>query len=185
MGENLTIEDLFKLNEKYLDDEEFSVDGIDNDNFEEYYFDRCCKFFDADYEQVKKLVGKCFMRADGKLMLKIIGVRDDVDNKYWNSCKYWQAFIYEEIYKYTDGKWYFDDYHNLQESYNDDLAKFRFTPYCNMNTASEEMYHIGKDNCLYVDYGCDGNYEKFVEVNSAQFDEAREVAVKEFKEELK
>ena len=45
MGENLTIEDLFKLNEKYLDDEEFSVDGIDNDNFEEYYVEWFCDVY--------------------------------------------------------------------------------------------------------------------------------------------
>lgn len=183
MGENLTIEDLFKLNEKYLNDEKFSVDGIDNDNFEDYYFDRCCEFFDADYEQVKKLVGKCYIDPSGTRLVKILAVRDDTDNQYWDSCKLWQEFIYEEVRRNNKkSPWYFEDWLWLQHE--DELKKFQLTSHAEMNIASESMFHIGKDGCLYVDYGCDGNYDKFVEVKPAKFKKAREVAIKEFEEEF-
>lgn len=173
-----TMEELFKMNDKYLDDESIKFEGIDD--FEQYYYDRCVEFFDSTYEDVKKLVGKCFVRDDNKVMVKIIGVRDDLKNKYWESCRYWDEFIYEEVQKYSDNKWHFDDYHDLQEDHNDDLAQYRFTPYCDMNVAAEEAYHVGKDGCLYVDYCCDGSYEKFSPVHPAIFDKARAEAVKEY-----
>lgn len=135
------------------------------------------KFFGVTYEDVKKLVGKVFMSEDGKTLVKVLGVRDDIDNKYWNADKLWEEFIYEELSYSKDGEWRFDDWSYLQE--NDDVAKFRITPYADMNIASESMYHIGKDGNLYVDYGCDQNYDKFVEVDPVCFDIARAEAVKE------
>lgn len=170
-----TMEELFEMNKKYLDDESIKFEGIDD--FEEYYYERCKDFFDASYEDVKKLVGKVFMSPSGSTLVKVLGVRDDTDNKYWNSCKLWTYFIYEELSYSKDGDWWFDDWSYLQEY--DDVAKFRITPYADMNIASESMYHIGKDGNLYVDYGCDSNYEKFVEVDPTCFDIARAEAVKE------
>lgn len=135
------------------------------------------KFFSVTYEDVKKLVGKVFMSENGATLVKVLGVRDDTDNKYWDSCKLWEEFIYEELSYSKDGSWWFDDWSYLQEY--DDVAKFRITPYADMNIASESMYHIGKDGNLYVDYCCDRNYEKFVEVDPTRFDIARAEAVKE------
>lgn len=135
------------------------------------------KFFGVTYEDVKKLVGKVFMSEDGKTLVKVLGVRDDTDNKYWNSDRLWEEFIYEELSYSKDGGWWFDDWSYLQEK--DDVAKFRITPYADMNFASESMYHIGKDGNLYVNYGCDRNYDKFVEVDPARFDIVRAEAVKE------
>lgn len=139
------------------------------------------KFFGVSYEDVKKLVGKVFMSEDGATLVKVLGVRDDTDNKYWDSCKLWEEFIYEELSYSKDGGWWFDDWSYLQE--NDDVAQFRITPYADMNIASESMYHIGKDGNLYVDYGCDRNYDKFVEVDPTCFDTARAEAVKDKEDE--
>lgn len=135
------------------------------------------KFFGVTYEEMKKLVGKVFMSEDGATLVKVLGVRDDTDNKYWDSRKLWEEFIYDELSHSKDGGWWFDDWSYLQKY--DDVAKFRITPYADMNIASESMYHIGKDGNLYVDYCCDRNYEKFVEVDPMRFDIARAEAVKE------
>lgn len=135
------------------------------------------KFFSVTYEDVKKLVGKVFMSENDATLVKVLGVRDDTDNKYYDSRKLWEEFIYEELSYSKDCGWWFDDWSYLQKY--DDVAKFRITPYADMNIASESMYHIGKDGNLYVDYGCDRNYEKFVEVDPTRFDIARAEAVKE------
>ena len=45
------------------------------------------KFFGVTYEDMKKLVGKVFMSEGGSTLVKILGVRDDTDNQYWNSCR--------------------------------------------------------------------------------------------------
>lgn len=135
------------------------------------------EFFEVDYDFVKTLVGKCFADRGKHRLIKILGVRDDTDNPYWESCRYWEEFIYEEVDKHRDGTYSFDDYHWLQEDYNDDLAKFRLTPQADMNIAAEEMFHIGKDGCLYVDYCCDRTYYKFKEVKPEVFEKAREEAI--------
>lgn len=44
---------------------------------------------------------------------------------------------------------------------------------------SSKYNNIGKDGNLYVDYGCDQNYDKFVEVDPTCFNIARAEAVKE------
>lgn len=141
-------------------------------DLDDYY-----KFFGVTYEDVKKMVGKVFMSEDGATLVKVLGVRDDTDNEYWNSDRLWEEFIYEELSYSKDGGWWFDNWSDLQDN-DDDVSRFRLTPYADMNIGSESMYHIGKDGNLYVDYFCDQNYEKFVEVDPTCFDIARAEAVK-------
>lgn len=66
---------------------------FDSDN---YFFQRIQDFFDSTEETVQKLIGRCFKSPFRGYMIKIIGIRSDRDNRYWNESKLWQEFIYKK-----------------------------------------------------------------------------------------
>lgn len=179
----MSIHELFDLKSKVdelPDGLKLMKDGKPFD-LEDYFFDRIEDFFNAPEETVQKLVGRCFKSPfGGTYMIKILGLRTDRDNKYWNESKLWQEFIYEKVEKYGDG-WSFPDYSQLQND--DDLKSMRITPFAEINYASEEMFNIGKDGNLYVDYSCDRDYSKLQEVDPRTFNKHRAEAYEKWREE--
>jgi hypothetical protein len=181
--EDMNLQQLHELSTKVEDLPEglkLMKDGKPFD-LEDYIVNRAIEFFDAPEETVQQLVGRCFKSPfGGNYMIKILGLRSDRDNKYWNDCKLWQEFIYEKVEKYRDG-WCFPDYSLLQES--EELKAMRITPFAEINYASEEMFNIGKDGNLYVDYWCNRDYSKLIEVDPKTFNKHRAEAYEKWSEE--
>ena len=133
-------------------------------------------------DDLKQMIGQCFMSKDGKTAVKIVGMRDDRDNKYWNQC--WYEFLFEKYEKDYEGDWMCQDYIWLQEQANEDdedaekYKRWCLTDQTDMNIASESMFHIGKDHHLYVDYTCASDYEEFAPMeNPEQFERIRAEAI--------
>ena len=181
--EDMDIKQLFKLKEKIEalpEDLALTRDGKPFD-MEDYFFERTMDFFNPPEDTVQKLVGRCFKSPFGATyMIKILGLRSDRDNKYWNESKLWQQFIYEKIEKHGKG-WEFTDYSHLQDD--EDLKDMRITPFAELNYASEEMFNIGKDGNLYIDYCCNGDYSKLSEVDLKTFNKHRAEAYERWQEE--
>lgn len=181
--QDMNIQQLFHLKEQI---EEFPEDlGLIRDgkpfDMEDYFFERTMDFFNAPEETVQKLVGRCFKSPfGGTYLIKILGLRNDRDNEYWSKSKLWQQFIYERIEKHGSG-WSFPDYLLLQKR--DDWKEMRITPFAELNYASEEMFNVGKDGNLYVDYACDGDYTKLQEIDQKTFNKHRAEAYKRWQEE--
>lgn len=180
--EDMNIKELFKLKEQMEDLPEglgLTRDGKPFD-MEDYLFERTMDFFDAPQETVEQLIGRCFKSPfGGTYMIKILGLRSDRDNKHWNESKFWQQFIYEKVEKIGSG-WEFPDYSLLQKR--DEWKEMRITPFAELNYASEEMFNIGKDGNLYVDYCCNGDYTKLQEVDIKTFNKHRAEAYKKWQE---
>lgn len=181
--EDMNIQQLFHLKEQIEalpEDLDLTRAGKPFD-MEDYFFDRIMDFFDAPEETVQKLIGRCFKSPfGGTYMIKILGLRSDRDNKYWNSSKLWQEFIYEKVERDRSG-WSFPDYSHLQNDA--DLKAMRMTPFAEINYASEEMFNIGKDGNLYVDYLCNQDYVKLQEVDQKTFNKHRAEAYEKWSEE--
>lgn len=181
--EDMNIQQLYDLKSKVDDFPEglkLTRDGKPFD-LEDYFFERIEEFFNAPEETVQQLVGRCFKSPHGgTYIIKILGLRSDRDNKYWNESKLWKEFIYERVEKCGDG-WRFPDYSLLQED--EDLKAMRITPFAEINYASEEMFNIGKDGNLYVDYWCNRDYSKLQEVDLKTFKKHRAEAYKKWEEE--
>lgn len=181
--EDMNIQQLFQLKEqieKFPEDLGLMRDGKPFD-IDDYFFERTMDFFDPPKETVEKLVGKCFKSPfGGTYMIKILGLRSDRDNKYWNESKLWQQFIYEKVEKHGY-VWRFPDYILLQKR--DEWKEMRITPFAELNYASEDMFNVGKDGNLYVDYCCSGDYTKLQEVDLKTFNKHRAEAYKKWEEE--
>lgn len=179
----MNIQQLYELKSKvecFPEELGLTRDGKPFD-MDDYFFDRIFDFFNVPEETVQKLVGRCFQsQFGGTYMIKILGLRTDRDNEYWNESKLWREFIYERVDKNRNG-WNFPDYSHLQTS--DDLRDMRITPFAEINYASEEMFNIGEDGNLYVDYLCDQDYVKLKEVDQKTFNKHRAEAYKKWKEE--
>ena len=182
--EDMNIKQLFELKSKLEDlPEELGLTRAGKEfDMEDYFFERTMDFFDPPEETVQKLVGRCFKSPfGGTYIIKILGLRSDRDNKYWNKSKLWQQFIYEKIEKKFGEGWRFPDYILLQKR--DDWKDMRITPFAELNYASEEMFNVGKDGNLYVDYCCNGDYSKLQEVDVKTFNKHRAEAYKKWEEE--
>lgn len=174
------LSDLKSKVERFPDDIGLTRDGKPFD-LEDYFFDRMMDFFNVPEETVQKLVGRCFKSPfGGTYIIKILGLRTDRDSEYWNADKLWREFIYEKVEKHGNA-WRFPDYSMLQED--DDLNAMRITPFAEINYASEEMFLVGKDGNLYVDYGCSDDFSKLKEVDLKTFNKHRAEAYNKWKEE--
>lgn len=69
-------------------------------------------FFDCNIDDYKAIVGKCFRHKD--IVLKILGIRDDFDNKYYKVDQLEKEFLYEQ-YEFYNNKWHIPDYIWLQD----------------------------------------------------------------------
>ena len=129
-------------------------------------------FFTDDYvEDYKKIVGKCFINERIGVAVKILEIPND---EYHEIEPY--EFIYERCDKWIDG-WNFEDYNWLQE-HTDAYEKYKITPYANMNIASENMFHLGKNGKLYTSVDCGDDYYEFTEITADEFEKIRNEAIK-------
>ena len=140
-------------------------------------------FFDCDIDDYKAIVGKCFRHKD--IVLKVLGIRDDFDNKYYKVDQLEKEFLYEQ-YEFYNNKWHIPDYIWLQDMVYDKNAtkedkeeylRFCFTPNTEMNIGREEMYLLGKDGLLYADYHCSGEYTQYKEIPNETFEQIRQEAI--------
>ena len=128
-------------------------------------------FFADDYDDYKKIMGKCFINEEIGIAVKILEIPDD---EYYQIEPY--EFIYERCDDWIDG-WNFEDYNWLQEQ-TGVYEKYKITPYANMNIASEGMFHLGKNGRLYTNISCDDEYYEFTEITSDEFENIRNEAMK-------
>lgn len=132
-------------------------------------------FFAGDYEDYKKIMGKCFINERIGIAVKILEIPDD---EYYQIEPY--EFIYERCDKWIDG-WSLENYNWLQEQ-TGVYEKYKITPYANMNIASEGMFHLGKNGRfyyrLYTSVACDDDYYEFTEISSDEFEKIRNEAIK-------
>jgi hypothetical protein len=141
-------------------------------------------FFNCDINDYKAIIGKCF-RHDN-VVLKVLGIRDDFDNKYYEKGHYETEFLYEQYECYND-KWHIQEYIWLQESvyceyasesYQKEYLRFCLTPNTEMNIGREGMYMLGKDGLLYTDDDGSGeNYNRYEEIPNELFEKIRTEAI--------
>ena len=129
-------------------------------------------FFADDYEDYKKIMGKCFINERMGVAVKILEIPDD---EYYQVEPY--EFIYERCNKWIYG-WDFEDYIWLQNQTKEKYKKLKLTPYADMNIASEGMFHLGKNGRLYTNISCDDEYYEFTEITADEFEKIRNEAIK-------
>ena len=141
------------------------------------------KFFDCNIDDYKAIVGKCFRHND--IVLKVLGIRDDFDNKYYKEDNLEREFLYEQ-YEFYNNKWHIQDYiwlqdtvydKHLRKEYKEEYLRFCFTPNTEMNIAREGMYLLGKDGLLYTDDYCSGEYTQYKEIPNETFEQIRQEAI--------
>ena len=180
-----------------LIEEQISKHGSDSCNFHYVYMsefneeetdDDTVKldedFFDCNIDDYKAIVGKCFRRDD--VVLKVLGIRDDFDNKYYKVDHHEAEFLYEQ-YEYYGGEWHVPDYIWLQETVYGKYAtkddketylRFCFTPNTEMNIGREGMYKLGKDGLLYTDDDCSCEYyTRYEEIPNKVFEKIKQQAI--------
>lgn len=141
-------------------------------------------FLDCNIDDYKAIVGKCFRHGD--VVLKVLGIRDDFDNRYYKDGHYETEFLYEQYERYSD-EWHIQDYIWLQETVFSEYAsesdkkeymRFCFTPNTEMNIGREGMYMLGKDGLLYTDDDCSSErYNRFEEIPNELFEQIRQEAI--------
>ena len=128
-------------------------------------------FVDNTYDDYKVLKGKCFI-IKGCMAIKVLDVPND---EYDNIDSY--EFIYEKFDLVNDSDWEPEYYNWLQEQTEDKYKKYKITQYSNMNIASENMFHLGKNGKLYTTVDCGDEYYEFAEITKEQFEEIRNEAI--------
>lgn len=128
-------------------------------------------FVDNTYDAYKVLKGKCFI-IKGCMAIKVLDVPND---EYDNIDSY--EFIYEKFDLVNDSDWEPEYYNWLQEQTEDKYKKYKITQYSNMNIASEDMFHLGKNGKLYTTVDCGDEYYEFAEITKEQFEEIRNEAI--------
>ena len=128
-------------------------------------------FVDNTYDDYKVLKGKCFI-IKGCMAIKVLDVPND---EYDNIDSY--EFIYEKFDLVNDSDWEPEYYNWLQEQTEDKYKKYKITQYSNMNIASEDMFHLGKNGKLYTTVDCGDEYYEFAEITKEQFEEIRNEAI--------
>lgn len=123
-------------------------------------------FFADDYEDYKKIMGKCFINEEIGIAVKILEIPDDEYNR----------FIYERFEEQFDG-WASEDYNWLQNQTKEKYEKLKITPFANMNIASEGMFHLGKNGKLYTTVDCGDDYYEFTEITVDEFEKIRNEAI--------
>lgn len=150
-----------------------NIDGKEVD-IEEYIENYTEEFFDVPDSAFKEIVGKTYVNKDNDLIFKVVGYNPH------NPAE----FYYEQYSKNRSG-WEPKDYIWLEDGDNEwskqyytepgaleALEKWEKDPNVDMNVAAEEMYMLGKDGNMYVDYSCGGDYEVYTPIddNGATFE---------------
>lgn len=129
-------------------------------------------YFDVSEDDIKKLVGTCFMNEDKTSVVEIVGMTDKKDE-----------FLFEKYEKWGgDDSWHCQDYNWLQDSvygkYPDEaLKKYCLTDQTDINIASENMFMVGKDGNLYVDRTCGNDYIIYKPIKTTTFKLIKEEAL--------
>lgn len=158
------------LDEMSSADEE--ITSANNDTVVVVSEDDVDDFFVDDYDDYKKIMGKCFINEEIGIAVKILEIPND---EYYQIEPY--EFIYERFDEQFDG-WEQEDYNWLQNQTKDKYNEFKITPYANMNIASEGMFHLGKNGRLYTNISCDDEYYEFAEITANEFEKIRNEAIK-------
>lgn len=156
--------------------------GLPGDlHIDEYVDNRLEEFFDVSDEDFENLVGKCFMNEQKTVAIKVVGLRDDKDNPYYESSHYIEEFLYEEYEQYGNDRWHTPDYIWLQETakggHEPEYLRWCLTSQTDMNTFSENRYMLGKDGNLYVDMTCGDDYMIFRPISNTLFERIRQEAI--------
>jgi hypothetical protein len=128
-------------------------------------------FFTNDYVDYKKIVGKCFINERIGIAVKILQITADEYNQIEP-----YEFIYERFEEQFDG-WASEDYNWLQNQTKEKYEKLKITPFANMNIASEDMFHLGKNGKLYTSVACGDDYYEFTEITADEFEKIRNEAI--------
>jgi hypothetical protein len=128
-------------------------------------------FFAGEYDEYAKVIGKCFFNKELEVAVKILLVPDEDD---YNLNTY--EFIYEQFENNAFG-WEPEDYIWLQEQTDEMYTQYKITPYANINNASENMFHVGKNGNLYTSVDCGNDWYEFTEISNEEFEKIRKEAI--------
>ena len=152
------------------------VNGKEYRFLHEYINERTEAFFSPTREDYENIVGKCFIDERKNVALKVMGLSKDD-----------REFLYELFEKHGDGTWHLPDYNWLQDmvkdggkwfdEYREEYRSYCISPYTDMNIMSEEMFYLGKDGNLYIDYSCGGDYYVYTPIKETTFQLIREEAI--------
>ena len=143
--------------------------------------DNFLKVPDEDYDNIE---GKCFFCEDTATVIKVLHIMKGDELKDFNKVE----FVYEEYEQYKDGSWHCKDYLNLQEnakgnhpaSMNEYYGKYKkyadISPNADINLCGENMYQLGKDGNIYVDYSCGGDFYIYKPCRESKWLSAKEEA---------
>ena len=129
-------------------------------------------FFADNYDDYKKIMGKCFINEEIGIAVKILEIPND---EYYQIEPY--EFIYEKCENWND-EWNFESYNWLQNQTKEKYKELKLTPYADMNIASEDMFHLGKNGRLYTNISCGDEYYEFTEITADEFEKIRNEAIK-------
>lgn len=158
------LDELNETSSQSTQNNEKGIVTVDEDDFD--------NFFTDEYEDYKKIVGKCFMSKHMGIAVKVLLVPDDTDH---NLEPY--EFIYERFDEFSFGGWEIEDYNWLQEQTDKMYNRYKITPYANLNNASENMFHVGKNGNLYTSVDCGDEWYEFTEISNEEFEKIRNEAI--------
>ena len=142
---------------------------VDEDDFDDFFVG-----FESNKEY-QNIVGKCFINNNIGIAVKVLlAPGDDLDS---------HEFIYERFDELNIGGWMTEDYIWLQEQNDLKYEKYKVTPYANMNIASEDMFHLGKNGKLYTTVDCGDEWYEYHEISNEEFEKIREEAINNLEEE--
>lgn len=138
-----------------------------NNSFITINEDELDDFFTDDEKDYVKVLEKAFINEEIGVAIKVIGY--PLNDKLYE-------FIYERFEYMVDG-WEKEDYIWLQEQDNDKYNKMKLTPYANLNIASENMFHLGKNGKLYTTVDCGDEWYEYHQITEEQFQQIRKEAI--------
>lgn len=143
----------------FKEDNNTSIITINEDELDDFFTD--------DEKDYINILEKAFINEEIGVAIKVIGYPLN-DELY--------EFIYERFEYMVDG-WEIEDYIWLQEQDNDEYNKMKITPYANLNIASENMFHLGKNGKLYTTVDCGDEWYEYHEITEEQFHNIRKEAI--------
>ena len=155
-----TIIDELKL--CYEDNNNTSIITINEDELDDFFTD--------DGKDYINILEKAFINEEIGVAIKVVGYPiSSLDDKLYE-------FIYER-FEYVVDEWEIEDYIWLQEQDDDEYNKMKITPYANLNIASENMFHLGKNGKLYTSVDCGDEWYEYHEITEEQFQKIRTEAL--------
>ena len=151
----------------FKEDNNNSFITINEDDVDEFFTDE-----EKDYINILE---KAFINEEIGVAVKVIGYPLKITPQ--NNETY--EFIYERFEYMVDG-WEVEDYIWLQEQNNDKYKNMKITPYANLNIASENMFHLGKNGKLYTTVDCGDEWYEYHQITEEEFQKIRTEAINNF-----